>query len=92
MEDRTQEIIEKLNKLVASQSVLEHLTLALFDAIEDKDRVIKQFTDTTKGTHALTLYSSRPESFVLAFEEHRTVLLKLLIETQVASTSRHGGH
>lgn len=90
MDDKTKEIIEKLNSLVASQSVLEHLALSLFDAIQDQDRVIKQFTDTTEGTHIYALYSSRPESFLLAFEEHRDVLLKLLVETQVAAKSRHG--
>lgn len=92
MEDRTKEIIEKVNGLLASQAVLQHLILALFDAIADKNWVIKQFTDTTERTHIYTLYSSMPKSFLLAFEEHRDVLLKLLLDVQAASAPRSGGN
>ena len=92
MEDETREIIGKLNDQVASISILRHLALALFDAIQDKERVINQFDDTTKRTHIYTLYSSMPESFFSAFEKERDVLLKLLVDAQAASTPRRGSH
>jgi len=80
MKDETHEIVQKLNRLVASQSVLQHLALSLFDAIQDKQFVIKQFTETTNQTHAYELYASRPKEFLLEFEEHRQIILKLLVD------------
>jgi len=79
MEDKIKEIIQKINSLVASQSVLQHLVLALFDAIQDKKRVIQQFTETTNETHRLSV-SSRPKEFLSTFEEHQKTILKLLVD------------
>ena len=92
MEKETQEIISKLNSLAASCSILRHLTLALFDAIRDKEKAINQFDDTTKITRIYTLYSSMPESFFSAFENERDEILKLLVDAQAASTPRRGSH
>lgn len=84
-----QKIIDKINSLVASQSVLQHLALALFDAIEDKTRVIQQFSETTNETHKLSL-GSQPKAFLTAFEEHRQTILKLLVETKAEIGPRNG--
>jgi hypothetical protein len=84
-----QEIIEKINSLVASQSILQHLTLALFDAIEDKTRVIKQFDETTAETYRLLL-GSQTKEFLSAFDEHRKAILKSLAETK-AEIGPHNG-
>jgi predicted RNA-binding Zn ribbon-like protein len=89
MEDKTQEIIQKLNALVASQSVLQLLALALFDAIEDKTHVIQQFTETANETHRLSL-SSRPKEFLAAFEEYQRTILKLLVEPKSLLGPRNG--
>jgi len=57
-----QQFIDKINSLVASQSVLQHLALALFDAIENKTRVIQQFNETTveaMSTSSKSVHSMR---------------------------------
>ena len=84
-----QQIIEKINSLVASQSILQHLALALFDAIEDKTRVIQQFNETTNEKHKLSL-GSQPKAFLTTFEEHRQTILKLLVETKAEIGPRNG--
>lgn len=84
-----QEMIDKVNSLVASQCVLKHLALALFDAIDDKTRVIQQFDETTNKTHNLSLESGS-KAFLSTFEQYRKTILESLVDVK-ASIGPHNG-
>jgi predicted RNA-binding Zn ribbon-like protein len=84
-----QEMIDKINSLVASQSVLQHLALALFDAIDDKTKVIKQFDETTSETYRLHS-QVHPKSFLSTFQEYREIVPKLLVDTKAHIGPRSG--
>ena len=74
-----QEIIERLQ---AANSINLHLLLALYDAIENKDRVISQFSDVTEKTATHTLYSEMPDSFFDEFETQREAILQMLVDAR----------
>jgi len=77
MKNKIEELIKRVNSLEASHSVLEHLALSLFDAIENKQCVIKQFSDTTQLT-AETIDSKTAQAYLVEFLHNRSLLLKFL--------------
>ena len=78
MSTEIQVLRDQLNGLVASQAVLQHLAMALFDAAENKPRVISQFAGVTEKSQVHALYSDMPQVFYDVFEEQREALLLLL--------------
>jgi hypothetical protein len=84
MEEELKELKEKLNSVVAADSVLQHLVFSLFDAIPKKDKefVIEQFVDTVDRTYAKDVSLSMPKSFLSAFQEHKEVFLQLLVDAK----------
>jgi hypothetical protein len=82
MSKEIQELRDQLNGLVASQAVLQHLAMALFDAIEDKARVISQSEDVTGESQVHALYSTMPLVFFDVFTEQRDALLLLLKDAE----------
>lgn len=82
MNKDVKELTDQLNGLVASQAVLQHLAMALFDAIENKAVVISQFEDVTAKSQVHALYSAMPQVFFDVFEEQREALLLLLRDAQ----------
>ena len=83
--DKNEQVIHKrITMALASLTALEHLVVALFDAIPDKRRVIDQFTDTTERTNVEFLYSTMPEGFAAEFELQRKVLLAQISDASTA--------
>lgn len=78
MNDKPEQLIKKLYSLMARQSVLENLVLAMFDAIPDQTLVINEFSATTSLSNILDKQDSKPEEFRLAFQQYRTVMLEIL--------------
>lgn len=78
MSDTTQDSIDRLR---AAISINQHLLLALYDAIDDKQTVIAQFSDVTQKTSIHTLYSELSEAFYEEFEHRREVVLQMLADT-----------
>jgi hypothetical protein len=82
MSTKLEELRDQLSGLVASQAVLQHFAMALFDATENKARVISQFADVTEKSQVHALYSAMPQVFHDVFEEQREALLLLLKDAE----------
>ncbi len=76
-----QEIIERVQ---ATQSVHLHLLLALYDAIDDKERVISQFSEVTKQIAVHALYSEMSDAFYDEFEAQRVAILQMLADARAS--------
>ena len=81
MEEKTKKIIEKINALAASQSVLEHLVLSLFDCMDNKNLIIQRFYDTTETT-LKTLNIDTPVGYASEFRVCRDIFVKMLYDVQ----------
>jgi hypothetical protein len=72
----------RMDKMLSIMCVQQHLLMALFDNVDHKDYVIKQFTDATEMTCVSTRYSSMSDDFLNEFQIQRDVILFLLNEAR----------
>ena len=71
-------IEERIDRLLATVAVQRHLLLAIFDASENKDFIISQFSDVSDKEATLTLFSEMSEEFYEEFQIQRSGLLEIL--------------
>jgi hypothetical protein len=72
----------RMEKMLSIMCVQQHLLMALFDTIDHKDYVIRQFTDATEMTSVSARYSSMSDEFLNEFQVQRDVILFLLNEAR----------
>ncbi len=77
-------IQDHLDRIRAAIAINHTLLLALFDAIDDKDTVINQFSDVTAKIDIHTLYSEMSDEFYDEFEHQRDVMLQLLDDARAS--------
>ncbi len=73
-----------LDRIRAAIAINQSLLLALYDAIDDKDTVINQFSDVTAKIEIQTLYSEMSDEFYDEFERQRDVMLQLLDDARAS--------
>ncbi len=74
----------QLDRTRAAIAINQSLLLALYDAIDDKDTVINQFSDVTANIDTHTLYSEMSDEFYDEFERQRDVMLQLLDDARAS--------
>ena len=75
---------DHLDRIRAAIAINQHLLLALYDAIDDKDTVINQFSDVTAKIDIHPLYSEMSDEFYDEFERQRNVMLQLLDDARAS--------
>ena len=75
---------DQLDRIRAAISINQSLLLALYDAIDDKDTVINEFSDVTAKIEIQTLYSEMSDEFYDEFERQRDVMLQLLDDARAS--------
>ena len=73
-----------LDRIRAAIAINQSLLLALYDAIDDKDTVINQFSDVTAKIEIQTLYSEMSDEFYDEFERQRDAMLQLLDDARAS--------
>lgn len=74
---------EEVDELRAAIAVNKVLLLALYDAIDNKNLVISQFSEVSEGQSVHTLFSGMSDAFHQEFERQREVILQLLHDANV---------
>ena len=77
-------IQDHLDRIRAAIAINQDLLLALFDAIDDKDAVIDQFSDVTAKIDIDPLYSEMSDEFYDEFERQRDVMLQTLDDARAS--------
>ena len=78
MDIEPKDLTKKINILIARQSVLQHLILAMFDSIPDQTLVIDEFSATTNLSNVLDMAEAKSDDFRNAFQRHRDGILEIL--------------
>ncbi len=77
-------IQDHLDRIRAAIAINQDLLLALFDAIDDKDTIINQFSDVTAKIDIHPLYSEMSDEFYGEFERQRDVMLQTLDDARAS--------